>query len=240
MWEKYIWLYVQITVNWYYNLHIWFHSSKSSICSHWYYRRHKTAVWCFWTCGEATHYCSFSSSQILASPTSLWSNIPWLLQLLFSKNGNKLFGWQCSKGTMPVFINPLLSSRSPTYNDHHSQPSLCGVIGEFSVHIWAMLSLQEFEKQQVVTMNERPVVSNMFTPPTANQSWRKVLSLGNLLNGHEPVLREIIFSKRDKVSGNHYAARTPSAYQDELETYRMYICGTSNDLRVALSVVSCD
>ncbi|XP_004294786.1 PREDICTED: rab3 GTPase-activating protein catalytic subunit [Fragaria vesca subsp. vesca] len=99
---------------------------------------------------------------------------------------------------------------------------------------------KEFEKQQVVTMNERPVVSNMFTPPTANQSWRKVLSLGNLLNGHEPVLREIIFSKRDKVSGNHYAARTPSAYQDELETYRMYICGTSNDLRVALSVVSCD
>ncbi|XP_062015317.1 uncharacterized protein LOC133731891 isoform X1 [Rosa rugosa] len=99
---------------------------------------------------------------------------------------------------------------------------------------------KEFEKQQIVTMNERPVVSNMFTPPTANQSWRKVLSLGNLLNGHEPVLREIIFSKRDKVSGNHYAARTPNAYQDELETYRMYICGTSNDLRIALSVVSCD
>ncbi|KAK9940853.1 hypothetical protein M0R45_017493 [Rubus argutus] len=99
---------------------------------------------------------------------------------------------------------------------------------------------KEFEKQQQVAMSERPVVSNMFTPPTANQSWRKVLSLGNLLNGHEPVLREIIFSKRDKVSGNHYAARTPSAYQEELETYRMYVCGTSNDLRVALSVVSCD
>ena len=85
-------------------------------------------------------------------------------------------------------------------------------------------------------------MSNMFTHPTANQSWRKVLSMGNLLNGHEPVLREIIFSLRDRVSGNHYAAPapTPRGYQQEIETYRMYTCGTSNDLRVALSVVSCD
>lgn len=99
---------------------------------------------------------------------------------------------------------------------------------------------KEFDKKQPVRAHERPVVSNMFTPPTANQSWRKVLSLGNLLNGHEPILREIIFSKRDKISGNHYAARTPTIYQEEVETYRMYTCGTSNDLRVALSVVSCD
>lgn len=81
----------------------------------------------------------------------------------------------------------------------------------------------------------------MFVPPTANQSWRKVLSMGNLLNGHEPILREIIFSLRDRVSGNHYAARSStSVSQQEIETYRMYISGTSNDLRVALSVVSCD
>ncbi|XP_008235159.1 PREDICTED: rab3 GTPase-activating protein catalytic subunit isoform X2 [Prunus mume] len=99
---------------------------------------------------------------------------------------------------------------------------------------------KEFDKKQPVGAHERLVVSNMFTPPTANQSWRKVLSLGNLLNGHEPILREIIFSKRDKISGNHYAARTPTIYQEEVETYRMYTCGTSNDLRVALSVVSCD
>ncbi|PQQ07921.1 rab3 GTPase-activating protein catalytic subunit isoform X2 [Prunus yedoensis var. nudiflora] len=99
---------------------------------------------------------------------------------------------------------------------------------------------KEFDKKQPVRAHERLVVSNMFTPPTANQSWRKVLSLGNLLNGHEPILREIIFSKRDKISGNHYAARTPTIYQEEVETYRMYTCGTSNDLRVALSVVSCD
>ncbi|GLT71507.1 hypothetical protein SLA2020_435210 [Shorea laevis] len=99
---------------------------------------------------------------------------------------------------------------------------------------------KEFDKKQQVRNHERPVVSNMFTLPTANQSWRKVLSMGNLLNGHEPVLREIIFSLRDTVSGNHYAAPTPTVYQQEIETYRMYTCGTSNDLRVALSVVSCD
>ncbi|XP_057428857.1 uncharacterized protein LOC130722215 isoform X3 [Lotus japonicus] len=99
---------------------------------------------------------------------------------------------------------------------------------------------KEFDKKQVVKDREREVLSNMFVPPTANQSWRKVLSMGNLLNGHEPILREIIFSLRDRWNGNHYAARGGSVSQQEIETYRMYICGTSNDLRVALSVVSCD
>ncbi|KAI5408541.1 uncharacterized protein LOC127084496 isoform X1 [Lathyrus oleraceus] len=99
---------------------------------------------------------------------------------------------------------------------------------------------KEFDKKQEIRDNEREVLSNMFVPPTANQSWRKVLSMGNLLNGHEPILREIIFSLHDKVSGNHYAARSGSVSQQDIETYRMYICGTSNDLRVALSVASCD
>uniref|UniRef100_A0A2P2M4T8 Rab3 GTPase-activating protein catalytic subunit n=1 Tax=Rhizophora mucronata TaxID=61149 RepID=A0A2P2M4T8_RHIMU len=99
---------------------------------------------------------------------------------------------------------------------------------------------REFDVKQQVRMSERQVVSNMFTQPTANQSWRKVLSMGNLLNGHEPVVREIIFSVRDAFNSNHYAANTPRSFQQEMETYRMYICGTSNDLRVALSVASCD
>lgn len=98
----------------------------------------------------------------------------------------------------------------------------------------------EFSMKLQVRNHERPIVSSMFTPPTVNQSWRKVLSMGNLLNGHEPIVREIIFSKRDRVSGNHYASHTPRGYNKEIETYRMYICGTSNDLRVALSVASCD
>ncbi|KAH9662030.1 Rab3 GTPase-activating protein catalytic subunit [Citrus sinensis] len=98
----------------------------------------------------------------------------------------------------------------------------------------------EFDMKLRLRNHERQLVSNMFMPPTANQSWRKVLSMGNLLNGHEPILREIIFSSSDHVNGGHYAPSTPRAYQQEIETYRMYICGTSNDLRVALSVTSCD
>lgn len=98
----------------------------------------------------------------------------------------------------------------------------------------------EFDKKQQVMIREREVVANMFTPPTPNQSWRKVLSMGNLLNGHEPISREIIFSTSDGMSDSHYAAPNPKSQQQELETYRMYISGTSNDLRVALSVVSCD
>ncbi|EPS62503.1 hypothetical protein M569_12288, partial [Genlisea aurea] len=84
----------------------------------------------------------------------------------------------------------------------------------------------EFDrKQRIVGMQERRRVSEMFSPPTANQSWRRVLSMGNLLNGHEPVSREIVFSKAD---------------DGGIETHRMYVCGTSNDLRVALAVASCD
>ncbi|XP_043724681.1 rab3 GTPase-activating protein catalytic subunit isoform X2 [Telopea speciosissima] len=97
---------------------------------------------------------------------------------------------------------------------------------------------KEFNMKQQVRRYERRVVENMFTPPTANQSWRKVLSMGNLLNGHEPVVREIIFFIQDSMSHDHYADRR-SPHED-IETHRMYICGTSNDLRVAHSVTSCD
>ncbi|KAF3653540.1 Rab3 GTPase-activating protein catalytic subunit isoform 2 [Capsicum annuum] len=99
---------------------------------------------------------------------------------------------------------------------------------------------KDFDKKQEVKRQEREVVASMFTPPTVNQSWRKVLSMGNLLNGHEPTLREIIFSKHDHLSENYYASHAPRGYQQELETYRMYISGTSNDLSVALAVASCD
>ncbi|XP_028768976.1 rab3 GTPase-activating protein catalytic subunit isoform X2 [Neltuma alba] len=99
---------------------------------------------------------------------------------------------------------------------------------------------KEYGRKLEVRNHERAVVSNMFSPPTANQSWRKVLSMGNLLNGHEPILREIIFTLCDEVNENHYAACDTGASQNELKSYRMYTSGTSNDLRVALSVVSCD
>ncbi|XP_058075086.1 uncharacterized protein LOC131223649 [Magnolia sinica] len=99
---------------------------------------------------------------------------------------------------------------------------------------------EEFNVRQAVRMSERQVVANLFPLPTANQSWRKVLSMGNLLNGHEPIHREIIFSVYDDMSGGHYGDNSSLGSRREIETHRMYICGTSNDLQVALSVTSCD
>ncbi|KAK1321416.1 hypothetical protein QJS10_CPA03g01126 [Acorus calamus] len=99
---------------------------------------------------------------------------------------------------------------------------------------------KEFNIREPVRMQERPSIESMFTPPTTNQSWRKVLSMGNLLNGHEPTLREIVLSVHDSMSGNHYGTGNTQSTSDEIETHRMYIRGTSNDLQVALSVTSCD
>ncbi|MED6179625.1 hypothetical protein PIB30_002450 [Stylosanthes scabra] len=119
--------------------------------------------------------------------------------------------------------------------------------GYYDFSISKMGSLAEqivekgFDMKLELRNQERELLSNMFVPPTASQSWRKVLSMGNLLNGHEPIVREIVFSMRDQATGNHYAAHSGCfSHKKEIETYRMYICGTSNDLRVALSVASCD
>ncbi|XP_074589506.1 uncharacterized protein LOC141845330 isoform X2 [Curcuma longa] len=99
---------------------------------------------------------------------------------------------------------------------------------------------QEFKAQQQIMMHERAAVASLFPPPTANQSWRKVLSMGNLLNGHEPILREIIFSINDRIQDGQYASGAPTSSMEEIQTHRMYMCGTSNDLWVALSVTSWD
>lgn len=99
---------------------------------------------------------------------------------------------------------------------------------------------KEFTTKEKVGMLEREAVSSLFRPPTANQSWRKVLSMGNLLNGHEPIQREIVFSVLEKLSNGHYSSPTLLCTDEQIETHRMYISGTSNDLWVALSVTSWD
>jgi Rab3 GTPase-activating protein catalytic subunit len=99
---------------------------------------------------------------------------------------------------------------------------------------------KEFTIKEKVGMLEREAVSSLFRPPTANQSWRKVLSMGNLLNGHEPIQREIVFSVLEKLCNGHYSSPTPLCTDEQIETHRMYISGTSNDLWVALSVTSWD
>ncbi|KAG9453607.1 hypothetical protein H6P81_006511 [Aristolochia fimbriata] len=101
-------------------------------------------------------------------------------------------------------------------------------------------NVKDFNVKEQVRASERQVILDLFPTPTSNQSWRKVLSMGNLLNGHEPLLREIIFSAYDTMSGGHYESSSPWGSSEEIETHRMYICGTSNDLHVALSVTSCD
>ncbi|KAJ4793115.1 Rab3 GTPase-activating protein catalytic subunit [Rhynchospora pubera] len=99
---------------------------------------------------------------------------------------------------------------------------------------------KEFDTKQEVKIRERDAVAAMFPPPSVNQSWRKVLSMGNLLNGHEPTQREIIFSVNDTVSNSHYGNKISVNGDEEVETYHMYIRGTSNDLWAALSVTSWD
>ncbi|XP_020578793.1 rab3 GTPase-activating protein catalytic subunit isoform X3 [Phalaenopsis equestris] len=100
---------------------------------------------------------------------------------------------------------------------------------------------KDFNMKQVVKPHERDVIASFFPPPTASQSWRKVLSMGNLLFGHEPILREIIFSVSGDVSNGQYSGGGHLvASIGDIETHRMYIRGTSNDLRVALSVTSWD
>ena len=97
-------------------------------------------------------------------------------------------------------------------------------------------NLQAFKCKQPVKVKEREAILRLFPQPSASQSWRKVLSMGNLLNGHEPLTREIIFSAHDQ-SGRNLVPKNSS---EELETHRMYVHGTSNDLQVALAVASWD
>jgi len=54
----------------------------------------------------------------------------------------------------------------------------------------------------------------------------EMLSMGNLLNSHEPLQREIIFSLHG-MNGNHYAIPTACVSQQNTETYihtLVYIC----------------
>ncbi|XP_057862920.2 uncharacterized protein LOC131071205 isoform X3 [Cryptomeria japonica] len=99
---------------------------------------------------------------------------------------------------------------------------------------------EEFRIEQFVRMYERDSVAAIFSPPTPSQSWRKVLSMGNFLNGHEPQSREVVFSLYDSTGHRHYGGESLESTSTGLQTHMMYTCGTSNDLQVALSVTSSD
>lgn len=95
---------------------------------------------------------------------------------------------------------------------------------------------EEFRIKQSVGRYERDSVAALFSPPSPSQSWRKVLSMGNFLNGHEPLSREVVFSLNDNIGHRQY--RNGSLERDF--HHKMYICGTSNDLQVAFAVTSSD
>ncbi|XP_078435560.1 rab3 GTPase-activating protein catalytic protein isoform X2 [Wolffia australiana] len=99
---------------------------------------------------------------------------------------------------------------------------------------------ESFKSEQLVRTTEREAVLGLFPPPSANQSWRKVLSMGNLLNGHEPLTRELIFLAYGGATHATYGSSAVTYSKPDVETHRMYVRGTSNDLKVALSVTSWD
>ncbi|KAH9309312.1 hypothetical protein KI387_037223 [Taxus chinensis] len=99
---------------------------------------------------------------------------------------------------------------------------------------------EEFHTKQFVRMYERDSVAAIFSPPTPSQAWRKVLSMGNFLNGHEPLSREVVFSLYDNTGHRCYGSDSLESASTGLQTHMMYICGSSNDLQVAFSVASSD
>lgn len=119
----------------------------------------------------------------------------------------------------------------------------------FSSLLQSYISLEKQRKpfsevkfQQTVSPMERASVAELYPPVSLSFSDRKTLSIGNFLNGHEPFLREIIFSHYDHFSEGR-TERYRMDERDQVEhilSHRMYIQGSSNDLQVAYSVVSND
>ncbi|MCO5577158.1 hypothetical protein L7F22_030982 [Adiantum nelumboides] len=102
--------------------------------------------------------------------------------------------------------------------------------------------LQEVKLQHAVSSSERVSIANLFPPVSLSQTQRRSLRMGNFLNGHEPLSREIVFSHFD-----HYSEGQRERYRidgsnkwENILSHRMYIQGSSNDLQVAYSVVSND
>lgn len=82
------------------------------------------------------------------------------------------------------------------------------------------------------------MVANLFTPESSNASWRVGSSMGHLLNGHEPISRELIlFSPINlKQASTNFEEHQP----DQVYSHRMYVYGTSNEVQVAHVAISTD
>ncbi|KAI5060135.1 hypothetical protein GOP47_0024555 [Adiantum capillus-veneris] len=102
--------------------------------------------------------------------------------------------------------------------------------------------VQEVKLLHAVSASERVSIANLFPPVSLSLMQRRSLRMGNFLNGHEPVSREIIFSHFDHYSeGQRERYRMDGSNQwENILSHRMYIQGSANDLQVAYSVVSND
>lgn len=98
----------------------------------------------------------------------------------------------------------------------------------------------------LVNTEERRGVGELFPPLNSTQIWKKSLRMGNYLNGHEPLLREVIFTcyedyldwHLERVRKERNLQRSKTIRQ--MHSHRMYVQGTPNDLQVAFSVVATD
>ncbi|CAK9228800.1 unnamed protein product [Sphagnum troendelagicum] len=89
--------------------------------------------------------------------------------------------------------------------------------------------------------SEREVVASLFPPLGPTQAWRKSLRMGNFLNGHEPIMREIVFSCHDEpVATSHDGGKQLRQRSHNSYSHRMFIAGTSKDLQVASNIISSD
>jgi Rab3 GTPase-activating protein catalytic subunit len=89
--------------------------------------------------------------------------------------------------------------------------------------------------------SEREMVASLFPPLGPTQAWRKSLRMGNFLNGHEPIMREIVFSCHDEpLATSHDGGKQLRQRSHNSYSHRMFIAGTSKDLQVASNIISSD
>lgn len=92
-------------------------------------------------------------------------------------------------------------------------------------------------------------MAGLFPPLTPSRSWNTKSCMGHFLNGHEPHVREVIFGcsqdsrKLCQSQDRAHRGSPKEASEQNLSSersHRMYICGTLNDMQVALRAVPID
>jgi len=88
------------------------------------------------------------------------------------------------------------------------------------------------------SLDEREVVATLFTPESCNASWRTGASMGHLLNGHEPISREVILFSPSKLEQT--STDQEEHQPQQVHSHRMYVHATLNEVQVAHVAISSD